>query len=179
MEPSVRTAVGSPVGAILAHRYEIRAPLGRGGMGEVFEAVDLQLDRTVAVKILRPELAADRRLVGRFRREARTMTRVNHPRVLRVRSSGELEDGTPYLTLPVLEGGSLAAPAPPGGRPSAARVTAWAEDALEGLAYLHRMGIVHRDVKPSNLLLDRDGRVHLADLGVAWVAGEARLTRPL
>lgn len=168
MEPSPRAAVGSAVGSVLAHRYEIRAPLGRGGMGEVFEAVDLQLDRTVAVKILRPELAADRRLVGRFRREARTAARLSHPGIVAVYDVGE-EDGRVFIVMEFVPGSTFAelaalAPLPPA---SVARMGAAIADAL---AHAHDRGVVHRDVSPGNLMLTANGDAKLLDLGIARAA---------
>ncbi|HEY7668644.1 MAG TPA: serine/threonine-protein kinase [Actinomycetota bacterium] len=168
MEPSLRTAVGSPVGTILAHRYEIRAPLGRGGMGEVFEAVDRQLDRTVAVKILRPELAADRRLVGRFRREARTTARLSHPGIVGVYDVGE-EGGRVFIVMEFVAGSTFTelvrlAPLPPA---SVARIGAAIADAL---AHAHERGVVHRDVSPGNLMLTSAGDAKLLDLGIARAA---------
>jgi serine/threonine-protein kinase len=164
MEPSLR-AVGSPVGTVLAHRYEIRAPLGRGGMGEVFEAVDVQLDRTVAVKILRPELAADRRLVGRFRREARTAARLSHPGIVGVFDVGET-DGRVFIVMEFVPGSTFTeltrlAPLPPA---SVARMGAAIADAL---AHAHGRGVVHRDVSPGNLMLTANGEAKLLDLGIA------------
>jgi len=168
MEPSLRTAVGSPVGTVLARRYEIRAPLGSGGMGEVFEAVDLQLDRTVAVKILRPELAADRRLVGRFRREARTAARLAHPGIVGVFDVGEQGDRV-FIVMEFVPGATFTelarlAPLPPA---SVARMGA---AIAEALAHAHDRGVVHRDVSPGNLMLTADGEAKLLDLGIARAA---------
>jgi serine/threonine-protein kinase len=168
MEPSLRTAVGSPVGTVLAHRYEIRAPLGRGGMGEVFEAVDVQLDRTVAVKILRPDLAADRRLAGRFRREARTAARLSHPGIVGVFDVGET-DGRVFIVMEFVPGSTFIeltrlAPLPPA---SVARMGAAIADAL---AHAHGRGVVHRDVSPGNLMLTARGEPKLLDLGIARAA---------
>ncbi len=168
MEPSLRTAVGSPLGTVLARRYEIRAPLGRGGMGEVFEAVDRQLDRTVAVKILRPELTADRRLVGRFRREARTTARLSHPGIVGVYDVGE-EDGRVFIVMEFVAGSTFTelarlAPLPPA---SVARIGAAIADAL---AHAHDRGVVHRDVSPGNLMLTSVGDAKLLDLGIARAA---------
>ncbi|MFN8233666.1 MAG: serine/threonine-protein kinase [Actinomycetota bacterium] len=163
MEPSLRTAVGSPVGTVLARRYEIRAPLGSGGMGEVFEAVDLQLDRTVAVKILRPELAADRRLVGRFRREARTAARLAHPGIVGVFDVGEQGDRV-FIVMEFVPGATFTelarlAPLPPA---SVARMGA---AIAEALAHAHDRGVVHRDVSPENLMLTADGEASCSTWG--------------
>jgi eukaryotic-like serine/threonine-protein kinase len=168
MEPSLRAAGGSPVGTILADRYEIRAPLGRGGMGEVFEAVDRQLDRTVAVKVLRPELAADRRLVGRFRREARMTARLSHPNIVGVFDVGE-DAGRVFIVMEFVAGTTFTelariAPLPPA---SVARMGAAIADAL---GHAHGRGVVHRDVSPANLMLASSGTAKLLDLGIARAA---------
>jgi serine/threonine-protein kinase len=144
----------------------LEAQIGRGGMGRVFRARHVRLDREVAVKLLPPELAADPAFEARFAREARAMARLSHPHVVGVHDFGTTEAGESYLVMELLPGGTLAArlPLPPG---EAARV---AREVLEGLAYAHGKGLVHRDIKPENVLFDAEGRAKIADFGIARLA---------
>jgi serine/threonine-protein kinase len=148
------------------------ALLASGGMGAVWAAHDLLLDRAVAVKVLGGALAGDGRAAERLRREARAAARLEHPGIARVLDLGE-HDGRPYLVMELLEGESLAAridragPMPPG---EAARVVAAVADALEAA---HAAGVVHRDVKPGNVFLTSAGEVKVLDFGIAWCAHDA------
>jgi serine/threonine-protein kinase len=162
-------------GRLLGGRYRIGALLAAGGMGEVWAARDLLLDRAVAVKVLGGALAGDGRAAERLRREARAAGRLDHPNIARMLDLGE-QDGRPYLVMELLEGESLAARldrAGPMAPAEAVRVVAAAADALEAA---HRAGVVHRDVKPGNLFLTGDGEVKVLDFGIASAAGEATLT---
>ena len=162
-------------GRRLGGRYRMEALLATGGMGEVWAARDLLLDRAVAVKVLGGALAGDGRAAERLRREARAAARLEHPSIARVLDLGE-QDGRPYLVMELLEGESLAARIDRAGAmapPEAARVVAAVADALEAA---HRAGVVHRDVKPGNVFLTSDGEVKVLDFGIASAAGEAALT---
>jgi serine/threonine-protein kinase len=153
----------------------MEALLASGGMGEVWVARDLLLDRAVAVKVLGGALAGDRRAAERLRREARAAGRLEHPAIARVLDLGE-DAGRPYLVMELLEGESLAeriARAGPMDPAEAATVIAAVADALEAA---HRAGVVHRDVKPGNVFLTSDGVVKVLDFGIAWAAGDAALT---
>jgi eukaryotic-like serine/threonine-protein kinase len=159
----------------LGGRYRMEALLATGGMGEVWAAMDLLLDKAVAVKVLGGALAGDGRAAERLRREARAAARLEHPGIARVLDLGE-QDGRPYLVMELLEGESLAARIDRAGAmapPEAARVVAAVADALEAA---HRAGVVHRDVKPGNVFLTSDGAVKVLDFGIASAAGEATLT---
>jgi predicted Ser/Thr protein kinase len=153
------------LGSSLLDRYHVRAFIGRGGMGEVFEAVDLRLDRTVAIKVLRPELAADRRLVARFRREASTAARLAHPGIVAVHDVGD--DGpVTFIVMEFVAGRTLTeltadAPVP------ATRVRSIALEAARALAHAHARGVVHRDVAPGNVMVTAEGRVKILDFGIA------------
>jgi eukaryotic-like serine/threonine-protein kinase len=166
---------GTADGLCLGGRYRMGALLGTGGMGEVWAARDLLLDRTVAVKVLGGALAGDSRAAERLRREARAAARLDHPNIARVLDLGE-HDGRPYLVMELLEGESLAAridragPMPPA---EAARIVAAVADALEAA---HQAGVVHRDVKPGNVFLTSTGAVKVLDFGIASAAGDAALT---
>ena len=166
---------GAVDGLRLGGRYRMGALLATGGMGEVWAAHDLLLDRAVAVKVLGGALAGDGRAAERLRREARAAGRLEHPGIARVLDLGE-HDGRPYLVMELLEGESLAAridragPMPPD---EAARVVTAVADALQAA---HTAGVVHRDVKPGNVFLTSAGEVKVLDFGIAWSAHDAALT---
>ena len=150
---------------LLGRRYRLGPLLGRGGMAEVYEGHDERLDRAVAVKVLRPEMAADTGVRDRFEAEARSAARLSHPNVVAVFDTGE-DEGTPYLVMERLPGETLA------DRMAAGPVDqAWlrrvAGDVLGALGAAHAAGLVHRDVKPGNILLAADGCAKVADFGIA------------
>jgi eukaryotic-like serine/threonine-protein kinase len=156
---------------VLDDRYELGAPLGSGGMAEVVEGFDRNLGRRVAVKFLKTDLP-DPRARERFEREARTAASFTHPNAVTVYDVGD--DGQrPYIVMELVEGRTLAdllaeqGPLPPD---EAARVT---DEVLAALGAAHARGLVHRDVKPGNVLLTRDGSVKLADFGIAKAASDA------
>jgi hypothetical protein len=165
---------------LLAGRYQILEQLGRGGMGAVFRARDTKLDRPVALKMLPEGSATDADAVARFRREARALARLSHPGIIQAYDSGE-DGGKHFLVMELVEGRSLAAVLREQGRVAPARAADFAYQAALALCHANKGGLVHRDVKPSNLLLSADGRVQLLDLGLARFLqdqiGEAALTR--
>lgn len=146
-------------------RYEIVALLGAGGMGEVYHARDSRLERDVAIKVLPPELAADRERIERFEREARAAGRLNHPVVTIVHDVGT-HDGTPYLVCELLEGETLGTTLKRGSLPPR-RAIDCAVQIARGLAAAHDVGVVHRDLKPENLFLLRHDRIKILDFGLA------------
>ena len=151
---------GTRVGA-----YEIVAPIGAGGMGEVFRAHDARLNRDVAIKVLPASVANDRDRLERFSREARAASSLNHPNILTIHEFGTHE-GRPYIVSELLEGGDLRASI--GGKPlPARRAVDYAVQILDGLAAAHEKGIIHRDLKPGNLFVTREGRVKILDFGLA------------
>ena len=165
------------IGTTLGGRYRLVELLGQGGMATIYRARDAQLDRDVAVKLLRPEFGQDPDFLARFRDEARAAASLNHPNIVSVFDFGEDESG-PYLVMELVEGEDLASilrgngPLAPR---QAARVSAEAAKALQAA---HIRAIVHRDVKPSNILVGRDGRIKVADFGIARALNEAQLTLP-
>jgi serine/threonine protein kinase/nitrous oxidase accessory protein NosD len=165
---------------LLAGRYQLLDKLGQGGMGTVFRARDTKLDRHVAVKMLPADSAPDKEAVARFQREAKALARLSHPGIIQAHDSGE-EAGRPFLIMELVEGRSLAAMLREQGRIASARAADFAYQAALALNHAHQSGLVHRDVKPSNLLLSADGRVRLLDLGLARFLqdqiSEAQLTR--
>src|SRR6185503_21180857 len=160
-------AVGTRLGP-----YEILSALGAGGMGEVYKARDTRLDRTVAVKVLPPALAADPQFRERFHREARAISHLTHPNICTLHDVGEHE-GTAFLVMELLEGQTLAERLESGPLPPAQALTV-AIEVASALAAAHRAGIVHRDLKPGNVILTKAGagltgspRAKLLDFGLA------------
>jgi tetratricopeptide (TPR) repeat protein/tRNA A-37 threonylcarbamoyl transferase component Bud32 len=145
--------------------YEVEALLGVGGMGEVYRARDTRLDRRVALKVVRPDLASDEMFRERFRREAHVVSRFSHPNVCALYDIGE-QDGSAYLVMEYLEGTTLAA-ALATGPPPIDDALSYAIQIADGLARAHLADIVHRDLKPGNVMLVEDGRVKLLDFGLA------------
>ena len=164
-----------PPATLIAGRYRVESLLGTGGMAHVVRATDLVLDREVAVKLLRetPDAEAD---LDRFLAETRTLARLSHPGVVTVLDGGTTELGRPYLVMELVDGAalstSLGSPLDP------RRVAEIGAQVAAALAYAHTQGVVHRDVKPGNVLLRGDDRVKLADFGIAKLLGEqSRHTR--
>jgi len=153
-----------PAGARLG-RYEIVAPLGAGGMGEVYRARDSRLGRDVALKVLPPGLASDVERLERFEREARTVASLNHPNIVTLHSV-EDDAATRFLTMELVEGQGLEKHVTPGGLP-VTRVQELGLAVADALAAAHEQGVVHRDLKPANVMLTRDGRVKVLDFGLA------------
>jgi serine/threonine protein kinase len=144
--------------------YEIVAPLGAGGMGEVYKARDTRLERSVAIKVLAPEISGDPDLRARFEREARAVAALDHPHICGIYDVGSV-DGTHYLVMPHLDGQTLAARIQKGALPldQALQIATEIADALDKA---HRQGIVHRDLKPANIMLTKSGS-KLLDFGLA------------
>ena len=165
------------IGRVLGKRYRLVSPLGVGASAQVFLAEDVSLRRHVAIKILHPALATDQSFLKRFRAEARSAAALNHPHVARVFDWGE-DEGGPYLVLEYLSGGSLLDLLERGVRLSVSQATVVAGQAARGLAYAHARGLVHRDMKPANLLFDDEGRVRVADFGVARALADGAWTEP-
>ncbi|HEX6700540.1 MAG TPA: serine/threonine-protein kinase [Gaiellaceae bacterium] len=160
----------------IAGRYTLDRTLGRGGMASVYLGRDAQLERRVAVKLLDPSVARDDELRRRFARESRLAARLSHPNVVAVFDAGE-DAGRPFIVMEYVEGETVAdmlrrrGPLPP---EEAAEIAA---QTSAGLTHAHAHGLVHRDVKPQNLLVARDGRVKVADFGVARGEDTSRLTQ--
>jgi serine/threonine-protein kinase len=165
--------------ALVYGRYRVEAQIGVGGMGTVHRAHDPELGRTVAIKVPRMEGTGPGRAdyVARFLREARSAATVRHPNVCPIYDVGE-QDGIPYVVLAYVEGSSLAQRLRAGGRfEGPAEAVVLARQLAEGLAAVHAHGLVHRDVKPANVLIDSRSTPLLTDFGLARSSGEARLTQ--
>ncbi len=180
--PSSRTTRAHlPAGTVLDGRFRIGEPLGSGGMGTVYRAVQTTMGRPVAVKVLRKEIARDPMAVKRFHREAQAVSVLTHPNVVTVHDFGQLADATLYLVLELIEGRDLAnlieeqRPLPP------ERVVHIARQILDALEEAHSRGVYHRDLKPENILLSHHAGnidfVKVVDFGLAKVSAEATLTK--
>ena len=151
---------------VYSGRYEITHLIARGGMAQVYRAIDLQLDRPVALKVLFPELSVDRTFVERFRREAQAAANLSHPNIVPVFDWGE-DDGSYFIVMEFIDGRALSAvlrdptPLAPG------QIATIGAGVAAALAFAHRHGVVHRDVKPGNVLITPDGDVKVTDFGIA------------
>ena len=159
-------ARGSLVGTVVDGRYEVRALLARGGMATVYEAVDLRLDRVVALKVMHAHLADDPDFVSRFEREAKAAARLTHPHVVGVYDQGKA-DGHVYLAMEYVPGRTLRDVMKQFGPLTPEQALVLLDPILEALDAAHSAGFVHRDIKPENVLISDDGRVKVADFGLA------------
>jgi serine/threonine protein kinase len=160
---------------VLAGRYEITKLLGRGGMAVVFLAQDLTLERQVAIKVLPPDMAHDQKLIARFQQEAKTAAKLDHPNIIPIYRV-ENEAGLVYFVMKYVTGHSLDQLLEQGPVPFDAARRILREAAL-ALGHAHKRGIVHRDVKPANIMMEADGRVVLTDFGISKaVEGSSQLT---
>jgi serine/threonine-protein kinase len=162
-----------PPGTLLAQRYRVVSLLGRGGMGEVYRANDLLLGQTVALKFLPAQWASHEATLARFRNEVRIARQISHPNVCRVYDIGEAEGAT-YLSMEYVDGEDLASLLRRIGRLPNDKALEIARQLCAGLAAAHDKGVVHRDLKPGNIMLDGQGRLRITDFGLAGVAGEVK-----
>ena len=148
-----------------AGQYVLVDSIGQGGMATVYRATQPSIGRTVAVKVLPSHFLQDATFLERFRREVQVIAQLQHPHILPVYDFGE-QDGIPYIVMAYMDGGTLADRIAHGAIPLREAVR-MVEQIAQGLDHAHRNGVIHRDFKPSNVLLDQYGNVHLADFGVA------------
>ncbi len=156
-------------------KYRLIELLGRGGMGEVWRAYDTVIDRIVAIKILPPEISQDEVFQQRFRREAHAATRLSSPHVIPIHTHGEI-NGHLFVDMRLIEGRDLQAILEAGSPLEPARAVHVIEQVAKALHAAHKVGLVHRDVKPSNILVDEDDFAYLIDFGIARATGELALT---
>ena len=149
--------------------YEIVAPLGAGGMGEVYRAHDLRLGRDIAIKVLPADVASSPDRLARFEREARTVAGLNHPNIVVLHSIEEAA-GARFITMELVEGQDLTSLIAPGGLPFL-QVLELAIPVADALIAAHARGVVHRDLKPANVMVTREGRVKVLDFGLARLVG--------
>src|SRR5580700_1478390 len=164
---------------LLGGRYELDGIVGRGGMAEVFRARDIRLDRIVAVKTLRDDLARDQTFQARFRREAQSAASLNHPSIVAVYDTGEDLVGNlpvPYIVMEFVDGRTLRDLLRDDRRLLPERAAEITDGVLRALDYSHRNGIVHRDIKPGNVMLTRTGDVKVMDFGIARAVSDAQAT---
>ncbi|HET9539536.1 MAG TPA: Stk1 family PASTA domain-containing Ser/Thr kinase [Candidatus Limnocylindria bacterium] len=164
------------IGKLISGRYRLIAPLGEGGMATIWRALDEQLDREVAVKLLREQYGNDPGFAARFKQEARAAGSLQHPNIVPVYDYGTDTDGAQYIVMQLVEGEDLAALLRERTRletDDAVRVAIGVASALEAA---HRRGLVHRDVKPGNILITDDGEVKVTDFGIARAVAEASMT---
>src|SRR5437867_926724 len=176
VEPAgTATAVPFAPGQPFGDRYTIVEEVGAGGMGHVYKAIDRQLGKTVALKLVRPAAAGQGLARERFRRELALAQAVTHPNVCRVHDLGEV-DGALYISMEFVEGQTLDDLIQSVGHLSAKQTVALARQICAGLQAIHERGIVHRDLKPGNIMVDRSGHPILMDFGLAYHQGTDRLT---
>ena len=163
-------------GEISGGRYALSDLLGAGGMAEVFLAHDRILGRDLALKVLREDYVKDADFVSRFRREAQSAASLSHPNVVQVYDQGRAEDGRPYIAMEHVPGGNLKYLITRRGVLDPAEAALLASQVAEALGAAHERGIVHRDVKPQNVLIDEAGDAKVADFGIALAASSSSTT---
>ena len=156
--------------SVLSDRYQVEARIGAGGMAEVFRGFDQVLNRTVAIKVLLPQMARDTSFVQRFRREAQAAARLNQPNIVGVYDTGA-DDGTQYIVMEFIEGRTLAEFMATGRRPTPVQAAEIAQKICAAIAAAHAQGVIHRDIKPGNVMITREGVIKVMDFGIARVLG--------
>jgi serine/threonine-protein kinase len=164
---------------LLGGRYELDGVVGRGGMAEVYRARDIRLDRIVAIKTLRTDLARDQIFQARFRREAQSAASLNHPSIVAVYDTGEdMATGVPvpYIVMEYVDGRTVRDLLQEGHRLLPERSLEIIDGVLRALDYSHQAGIVHRDIKPGNVMVTRNGDIKVMDFGIARAMSDAQST---
>jgi predicted Ser/Thr protein kinase len=165
-------------GSVIAGRYEVQSPLGKGGMGMVYKAFDRELEETVAIKVLRAEFANTGEMAKRFRHEVKQARKVSHRNVCRIHDYGD-DSGVRFISMEYVEGTDIKQLArEKGGYLEADEAFDVAIQSADGLQAIHDVGIIHRDLKTSNIMRDKTGRVRLMDFGIAKIGGGDRSSGP-
>ena len=156
-------------GELIDGRYQLLRQMAAGGMATIYEAVDTRLDRKVAVKIMHPHLATDENYVSRFIREAKAAAAISHPNIVSIQDQGWNQGGTPcvFIVMELVDGATFRSHLDHQGRIDFEALMQIMTPVLSALAAAHSQGIVHRDIKPENILIAKDGRVKVADFGLA------------
>jgi serine/threonine protein kinase len=162
-------------GDLFAERYEIIEPLGQGGMGKVFKAYDRKVGEVVALKLIRPEISVNDKAIERFKNELKFARKISHRNVCRMHDIGE-EGFFRYITMEYVAGEDLKRFIRRAGTLSAGKAIHIARQVVEGLAEAHRLGVVHRDLKPQNIMIDQDGNARIMDFGIARFADAEGMT---
>jgi serine/threonine protein kinase len=165
------------IGTLIGHRFRLEERIGSGGMSSVYRAFDPTLERLVAIKLMHRDISSDPDQLERFRREARAVAQLNHPHVVTVIDAGE-DDGAPYIVFEYVEGETLKDRIRRHGRLPVAEAVAYAIEIGRALECAHAHRLVHRDVKPQNVLIDPDGRAKVTDFGIARSLEGQGLTAP-
>jgi len=153
-------------GSVFAGRYEIIEELGKGGMGRVYRVEDKKVKEEVALKLIKPEIASDKKTIQRFRNELTTARKIRHKNVCAMFDLGE-EKGSHYITMDFIPGQDLKGLIKQSGQLAVGTTIKIAKQMIEGLAEAHRLGVVHRDLKPSNIMIDKEGGARIMDFGIA------------
>jgi serine/threonine protein kinase len=154
------------IGSTFAGRYQIIEELGKGGMGSVYKVLDKELGEKVALKLLKPEIASDDQVIERFRNELKFARKITHKYVCRMFHLGKYKD-TPFITMEYVSGEDLKSTLRRVGQLGAGKAVYIAKQVLEGLTEAHKLGVVHRDLKPQNIMIDKKGHAHIMDFGIA------------
>ena len=165
------------IGTLIGGRFRLEERIGSGGMSSVYRAFDPMLERLVAIKLMHRDISSDPDQLERFRREARAVAQLNHPHVVTVIDAGE-DEGTPYIVFEYVEGETLKDRIRRHGRLPVAEAVAYAIEIGRALESAHAHRLVHRDVKPQNVLIDPDGRAKVTDFGIARSLEAQGLTAP-
>jgi serine/threonine-protein kinase len=170
-QPSITRTIETPreeltTGSIFAGRYQIIEELGRGGMGKVYRVLDKKLCEEIALKLIKPEIATDKQTVERFSNELKIARKIGHKNVAKMFDLND-ERGTHYITMEYVRGEDLKRLIRKIGRLGPGQAIPIAKQICEGLQEAHRMGVVHRDLKPQNVMVDEDGNARIMDFGIA------------
>jgi serine/threonine-protein kinase len=162
-------------GTTFADRYEIIEILGKGGMGTVYRVEDTNIGQDIALKLIKSDIASDKKTIERFRNELKTTRMISHRNVCRMFDLAETE-GTFYITMEYVSGEDLKSFIRRSGKLDIPKAISIAKEVCEGLAEAHRLGVVHRDLKSNNIMIDREGNAHIMDFGIARIMSASELT---